>query len=149
MTAQFLRVVDAGLGGNAKNFDTISFHTLPNARNPEELWPDLSSEVQKKAKKEQERIARDNPGYAKLGNDECGRIELAGKSVAVPFVGVAASCLVVSEVLRLAHGGPAFTDMRLSLGIPARRWARHDGNYSAEALAGLKFVEARSLWTGE
>jgi hypothetical protein len=149
VTAQFLRVVEAGLGGNAKNFDTISFHTLPNARKAEELWPDLSLEDQQRAEQEQERIARDNPGYAKLGKDDCGRIELAGKPVAIPFVGVAASCLVVSEVLRLAHGGPAFTDMRLSLGIPARRWARFDGNYPAEAAAGLKFVKARSLLNGE
>ncbi len=147
-TAQFLRVVESGLGGTAKNFDTISLHALPNTRKPEELWPDLSLADQKRTKQEQEKIARNNPGYAKLGKDECGRIELAGKPVAVPFVGVAASCLVVAEVLRLAHGGPAFTDVRLSLGIPARRWARHDGNYSAEALAGLRFVEARSLLTG-
>lgn len=145
VTAQFLHVVESGLGGTAKNFDTISFHTLPNARKPEELWPDPSLEDQEWAKQEQERIARDNPGYAKLSKDECGRIQLAGKPVAVPFVGVAASCLVVAEVLRLAHGGPVFTDMRLSLGIPARRWARHAGNYSTETLAGLRFVEARAL----
>jgi hypothetical protein len=148
-TAQFLRVVDCGLGGSAENFDTISFHTLPNLRKPEELWPDLSPEDQQRVKEEQERAARDNRGYSKLGKDECGRIELAGKPVAVPFVGVAASCLAVAEVLRIAHGGPAFTDMRLSLGIPTRRWARFDGEYPAEAVAGLKFVEARLLLDGE
>jgi hypothetical protein len=37
--AQFLRVVDSGLGGMASNFDTVSLHTLPNARSAAELWP--------------------------------------------------------------------------------------------------------------
>jgi hypothetical protein len=54
--------------------------------------------------------------YVRLGKNECGRFELAGKSVAVPFVGAAAASFVVAEVLRLAHGGPGFTDIKLSLG---------------------------------
>jgi hypothetical protein len=36
-TADFLRVVESGLGGTAQNFDTIAVHTLPNPRTPEEL----------------------------------------------------------------------------------------------------------------
>ena len=38
---QFRRVIDSGLGGTASNFDTISLHTLPNPRTPDELSPDL------------------------------------------------------------------------------------------------------------
>ena len=47
-TAQFVRVIESGLGGMASNFDTVSFHSLPNARTPDELWTDLSEEEEKK-----------------------------------------------------------------------------------------------------
>jgi hypothetical protein len=139
-TAQFLRLVEAGLGGTASNFDTISLHTLPNPRAPAELWPDLDEDAKQKRAAEQERMARENPAYAGLGRDACGRFDLAGKSVAVPFVGVAAASLVVAEVLRLLHGGPAFTDLKFSLGMPGKRAARLNGNYDAQDAAGLKFV---------
>ncbi len=89
---------------------------------------------------DQERVARENPGYARLGKDDCGRFELAGKSVAVPFVGAAAASLVVAETLRLLHGGPAFTDIKLSLGTPNKRAARVNGSYTAQDAAGLTFV---------
>ncbi|MFZ3327507.1 MAG: hypothetical protein WA231_17200 [Methylocella sp.] len=49
----------------------------------------------------------------------------------MPFVGAAAATLVMAEVLRLAHGGPAYTDIKLSLGTPNRRSARMNGNYAA------------------
>jgi len=113
-TAQFLRVVESGLGGTATNFDTISFHTLPNPRSADQLWPNLSKEEEKEHAENQARLARENPGYAQLGKDECGRYDLAGKSVAVAFVGVIAGSFVVAEVLRLAHGGPAFAQIKLS-----------------------------------
>jgi hypothetical protein len=75
--ARFRRVIDSGLGGMANNFDTISLHTLPNPRTPEELWPDLSREEEAKLAAHSERIARENPGYVQLGSDECGRRDLA------------------------------------------------------------------------
>lgn len=146
-TAQFLRVVEAGLGGTASNFDTISLHTLPNPRTPAELWPDLDEDAKKKRAAEKERMARENPAYAGLGRDACGRFELAGKSVAVPFVGVAAASLVVAEALRLLHAGPSFADLKFSLGTPGTRAAKLNGNYSAQDAAGLNFVSVNLATT--
>ena len=143
-TAQFLRVVESGLGGMASNFDTISLHALPNPRTPAELWPDLSKEEEARRAAHQERVALENPGYARLGKDDCGRFDLAGKSVAVPFVGVTAGSFVAGEVLRLLHGGPAFTDIKLSLGRPDKRAVRMNGNYRGQDAAGLNFVRARN-----
>ena len=37
--------------------------------------------------------------------DRCGMTMLAGKAVGAPFVGAVASTLVISQVLRLLHGG--------------------------------------------
>lgn len=143
-TAQFLRVIESGLGGTASNFDTISLHTLPNPRAASELWPDLSEEEKRKRVAHEERIARENPAYRNLGGDECGRAELAGKSVAVPFVGTTAATLVVAEAIRLLHGGPAYTDIKIRLGSPDKRFAETTRLYRAEDCAGVTFCTVRT-----
>jgi len=141
--AGFLRVVESGLGGTPGNFETISVHTLPNSRPPAELWPELTEEEKEMLRKGQERTANENAAYLGLSKDACGRFDLAGKSVAVPFVGAAAAAIVVAEAIRLLHGGPAYSDMRLRLGTPSERSAIMVGNYSASDVAGLTFCDAQ------
>ena len=136
--AGFSRVMDSGLGGTMHNFETINFHSLPNRRTAEELWPDASEEESA----ELERIADEHPVYSQLAKDPCGRAELAGKSVAVPFVGVAAATMVVAETLRLLHGGPAYTDIKLSLTNPANRSAIRKGDYAPADAAGISYCRA-------
>lgn len=147
--AQFRRVIDSGLGGVANNFDTISLHTLPNPRTPDELWPDLSKEEEAKLAADRERIVRENPGYAQLGGDECGRRDLAGKSVAVPFVGTSAASLVIAEAVRLLHVGPACHDIKLRLGNPGQRYVRRNESYTAQDTAGLNFVRVDQHWNAK
>jgi len=134
--------MESGLGGTTDNFDTISFHTFPNPRGAEELWPDLSPEEEIRQRERRERVARENPAYALLGNDQCGRAELAGKSVAVPFVSAASATIVVAEAIRLLHSGPAYTDIKLVLSDLSRRFARTTRNYSVQDLAGLNYCDA-------
>jgi hypothetical protein len=142
-TAEFIRVIEAGLGGTPDNFDAISLHTLPNPRKAQDLWPDLSAGEIAKRIASQERLARQNGAYARLAHDECGRYELAGKSVAVPFVGTAAASMVLAESLRLLHRGPACRDIKLTLSSPDSRIAHSIGNYGGEDFAGLKFCDCR------
>ena len=146
--AGFLRVVESGLGNTASNFDTLSMHTLPNPRPAHELWPDLPKEELEKRNKERERLARENPVYAGLRTDECGRYELAGKSIALPFVGAAAASFVTAEALRLFHDGPAYTDLKLSLATPGKCAAVPARAYSAADLAGLEYALAAELPRG-
>jgi hypothetical protein len=141
-TAGFGRVMESGLGGTKDNFDTISFHTLPNPRPAQELWPDLTQEEQDRQKEQLDRVARENPAYAPLGNDVCGRAELAGKSVAVPFVGATAATLVLAETLRLLHDGPAYTDIKIALSGLDRKFAETNRNYSVQDSAGIAFCDA-------
>ena len=50
------------------------------------------------------------PAYKKLkqdGMDACGLTQLASRTVGVPFVGLIAGSLVISELLRRLHGGIA------------------------------------------
>jgi len=141
-TAEFARVMESGLGGTKDNFETISFHTLPNPRPAGELWPDLSAAEQESQKENLDRIARSNPAYAPLGKDVCGRTELAGKSVAVPFVGATAATLVLAEAIRLLHGGPVYTDIKIALTDLSLRYAATSGTYRATHLAGIGYCEA-------
>ena len=141
-TAQFSYVVESGLGGMASNFDTINLHTFPNERPAEDLWPDLDPAELDELRKRQEALARENAAYGNLADDECGRVALAGKSIAVPFVGVTASTLVVAESLRVLLGGPAYGQVKLRLATPETRLCRYLGNYRSEDTAGLKFIEA-------
>jgi hypothetical protein len=129
-TANVLRVVESALGGTAQNFDTISMHTLPNSRPAKELWPDVAEVEREKDHAHRTRVANENPAYLALGTDECGRYNLAGQSVAVPFVGVAASTLVVAEVLRLLHGGPSFATFKMGLAALAGRTGQGSATYA-------------------
>lgn len=141
-TANFLRVMEGGLGGTKDNFDTISLHTLPNPRPAGQLWPELGQEEQTRQQEYLDRVARENPAYAELGEDVCGRAELAGKSIAVPFVGATAATLVLAEVLRLLHGGRAYTDMKMALSDLDSRFAETIRNYGALDLVGLRSCDA-------
>jgi len=144
-TAGFARVMESGLGGDKDNFETISFHTLPNPRTAEELWPDLTPAQETRRREKLERLARENPAYAQLANDECGRAELAGKSVAVPFVGATAATIVLAESIRLLHDGPAYTDIKLALTDFGNRFAETRRNYTAQDSAGIKFGDASMI----
>ena len=93
-------VIEAGLGRGHRDFRTIRVHTLPGRKPASEIWklqPSVDEEVQK------------GPAYRRLLSegvlDQCGVTLLAGKAVGAPFVGAVAATLVLSEVLRVLHGG--------------------------------------------
>jgi len=113
-TARFGMVVDCGLGGLAENFETLNVQTLPSARTIDDLWP-----IDPSGAANAQHIAGSSRTYGELGNDdECGRVQLAGKAVAVPFVGAIAASYVVAEVLRVLHGAPAHSRLKLRLATP-------------------------------
>lgn len=148
-SANFRRVIESGLGGTANNFDTINLHTLPNPRPADKLWPDLSAEEAEKQRQNQERLAETNTAYADIHPDQCGRFDLAGKAVAVPFVGAAAGALVVAEILRLFHEGARFTDLKVRVGSLASRSSPSAGVYGVEDISGFTFTRASMLESRE
>ena len=96
-------VVEAGLGGGPEAFRSISVHTFPASRSAEEIW---SRQVGQGEANVEER-----PAYQALkrqGFDSCGLVQLASRTVGVPFVGAIAACLVLAELLRRLHGGQAY-----------------------------------------
>jgi len=97
-SSNFDLILDSGLGGKAGNFDSIAFRAWPNARTAEELWP-------------VEKLTEENPDNT--SPEECGRILVNDVSVAVPFVGAMAACVVVAEMIKRIAQGPVFDEMRL------------------------------------
>jgi hypothetical protein len=96
--AGFDLIVEAGLGGGPQAFRSISIHTFPASRSAAEIW---SKQVAASADN-----LEDMPAYQSLrrkGVDACGLAQLASRTVGVPFVGLIAGCLVVSELLRRLH----------------------------------------------
>ena len=142
-TANITRVIESGLGGRADNFDALTIHTLPNPRAASELWPDISPEEQDAEVGRLTQVAQHNPAYAALEGDECGRFELAGQSVAVPFVGTTAASFVLAEAVRLFHDGPAYPDLKLRLATPGEVKATSFGAYTVESIAQLPYVKSK------
>lgn len=111
--AGFGLIFDSGLGGDYGNFDSIAVRSWPNRRPAEALWP-VETREQRRAREERlAGLAQQNDGYAAVAPDECGRVLVANKSVAVPFVGAVASAFVLAEMLRAVNGGPTFDEIRL------------------------------------
>lgn len=107
--AGFGLIIEAGLGGGPQGFRNIFMHTFPASRPAEKIW---SGYVGTPADVDS------MPAYQLLhrqGMDQCGLAELASRTVAVPFVGLTAACLVISELLRRLHGGQATELNSLSL----------------------------------
>jgi hypothetical protein len=102
-------VVEAGLGRGHRDFRSIRLHTLPGPRPAAELWKGGGTAESTHERAAYQRILQNGE------LDLCGVTLLAGKAVGAPFVGSVAACLVLSEVLRLLHGGPLHQVLELDL----------------------------------
>jgi len=111
--AGFEVILDSGLGGEAHNFDAIAYRRWPNPRSADVLWP-LEDEKERLAREQRrQRLISASQGYRDLADDECGRLGLAGKAVAVPFVGALASSIVVAEVLKCVNGVESHSQLKV------------------------------------
>lgn len=97
--AGFDMVVEAGLGRGHQDFQKIRMHVLPGLRPADDIWPAEDYSTGQAMPVAYEKLV-------KAGTlDQCGATLLSGKAVGAPFVGMIASCLAVSEILRVLHGG--------------------------------------------
>ncbi|MDG4889997.1 MULTISPECIES: hypothetical protein [unclassified Mesorhizobium] len=143
--AGFGRVVDSGLGGTATNFDSISLRTWPNARRPDDIWPLVSGAEQQAINAAIEKAAEANPGYRRLKRQACGLIQHAGKSVAVPFVGMTAATMVLADALRVLHDGGRIENLKVRLGAIASGIDVTWSQYNGDDLAAVAYTDARSI----
>ncbi|HWE97361.1 MAG TPA: hypothetical protein VG269_25610 [Tepidisphaeraceae bacterium] len=107
--AGFGFVVEARLGAGPQRFRNIFMHTFPASRSAEQIWSTHAATPSN---------VESMPAYQSLrrqGMDTCGLARLSSRTVAVPFVGLTAGCVVISELLRRLHAGPALELAFLSL----------------------------------
>lgn len=104
-------VVDAGLGSGPVHYLDIQIHTFPCGRDSRvvEAWRQTRSLDKSLLELPAYRRATDETG------DECGTIEIAGRSVAAAFVGATAGALVIAEATRALAGQHRYGVMDLSL----------------------------------
>ena len=104
--ANFIRVLECGLGGFAADFDQIGFHSFPNQSIvPAQLWKgDVPHEVNPTRRKILE---------TKLG--PCGAVPLATAAISSSFVGAVAASFIIAELLRMYHSGKQCWDGETSL----------------------------------
>lgn len=93
----FALIVDVGLGGGPREYLDLQLRSFPASRRSEDIrgWQDPAAPVPD---------ARNMPAYSDVEDDECGIVELAGRSVAASFVGAAAGALAVAEAVRSLRG---------------------------------------------
>jgi hypothetical protein len=102
--------IDAGLGDQPGNFDSILVHRFPSSR--------CSDAIPSWQPREPRTVTiPTTAAFADLQehHDPCGVTELAGKAVGAAFVGVTAACHAIAEAVRELHGGPGHDALLLSL----------------------------------
>lgn len=98
--AGFDLVLEAGLGRGHRDFRTMRLHSFPGSRSSEEIWTRTDA-----VRDDATQQAAYEDLLHKGALDQCGVTLLAGKAVGAPFVGATAAALVLSELLRILHGG--------------------------------------------
>jgi hypothetical protein len=109
--AGFDLIVEAGLGNGLSEYHTMRLHTFPASRRAERIWEDEEG-------KEAQIDARAYRSLKEAGMEACGVLQLASRSVGVPFVGVVAAALSLAEMIRTLMGCHRHEVIDLSLRDP-------------------------------
>jgi hypothetical protein len=117
--AGFTHIVDAGLGAGPVEYLDMVIHTFPAPEDPASAFNQQPAPARPVPEPYEAEIAR----QAKAGLDQsaarCGMLEMAGVTVGAAFVGTFASSIVISEILRLLHGGNSYSVISADLRNPA------------------------------
>ena len=109
--AGFGLVVEAGLGNGPEAFQNFSLHTFPSSLSAARLWSKDGHSQSPKA------LPRAYSPEKLPELDQCGIVQLASRSIAVPFVGLSAALFAIAELLRRLHGGTAFQLVSTSVAV--------------------------------
>jgi len=112
--AGFELVVEAGLGNGPIEYQAMRLHTFPATRSAASFWNTTDGGGG---------VGRQAPAYADLerkGLDDCGVLQIAERSVGVPFVGVVAAALALGEITRTLLGAHRHEVIDLSLRDPGK-----------------------------
>lgn len=106
-------VVDAGLGAGPREYLAMRLHTFPGPVTARARWGEASS-----ARTADAKVVATATAYQDLaarGLDDCGLLEIASRTVGVPFVGVIAATLALMEIVRRLNQSPGLGVLDLTL----------------------------------
>jgi hypothetical protein len=113
----FAYIIDAGLGATAADYHRFRVNTFDATSDPAVHFQGVEDQT--------ERVAAELlrlPAYQELARNRddggCGAAQLAGASVAVPFVSAFAGALVVTQAVRIASGHAHHAGITGDLGDP-------------------------------
>lgn len=111
--SRFGLVVDAGLGAGPQEYLAMRLHTFPASVSARKRWG--GEEAIRAADRQRAAGSAAYKDLSTRGLDECGLLEIASRTVGVPFVGVIAATLGLMEIVRRLNGGPGLEVLDLTL----------------------------------
>lgn len=109
--SDFALTIEAGLGGGPAHYLDLQAHTFPSGRLSDTIAGWQGHRVS-------DSTLLNLPAYRNLSastGDECGTVEVAGRSVAASFVGATAGALVVAEAVRALRADHRYAVIDASL----------------------------------
>jgi len=106
-------VVDAGLGAGPREYLAMRLHAFPGEVTARARWGEASGDRTTEAKAVARAAAYQD--LAGRGLDDCGLLEIASRTVGVPFVGVIAATLALMEIVRRLNHGPSLSVLDMTL----------------------------------
>jgi len=106
-------VVDAGLGAGPQEYLAMRLHTFPGPVTARTRWAEAS--IGRTAEAKVVATATAYKDLAGRGLDDCGLLEIASRTVGVPFVGVIAGTIALMEIVRRLNQGPSMGVLDLTL----------------------------------
>jgi hypothetical protein len=115
----FKRVVDGGLGIGSREYLSIAIHTFPSTLDPAVVFRANGASIDGLTEDQEALVERLIAQGVPEGTARCGVTTVAGIAIAAAFVGTFAGTLVLADVLRSLHRGPAVCAIRCDLRTPA------------------------------
>jgi hypothetical protein len=120
---RFTWVVDGGLGTGPVEYLDVVVNTFPSPEDPGVAFLPARPRGTSLPDAYEAEIARQVEAGVADEAVRCGMLPIAGVSIGAAFVGAFAGSLVVSDILRLLHGGESFSVVHVDLRNPENLWA--------------------------
>jgi len=115
---RFTWVVDGGLGSGAVEYLDVVVNTFPASEDPAVAFPPGRPRSTPLPEAYEAEVASQVEKGAGEDAARCGLLDIAGVTIGAAFVGAFAASLVISDVLRLLHGGHPFAVVHVDLRHP-------------------------------
>ncbi len=143
LAGKFAFAVDAGLGSGPVDCLAMSLYSFPSEYDPQTVFEAAPRDERTLLPQFQREVERRVNAGEDHGDAQCGVMELAGTSAAVPFVGAVSGAHTVASLLRHLHEGQQYSFLGSDLRDPSRVRSRLDNSLNADFNPGFILVQPR------